>query len=71
MTDLLSIISGGDIACITERDGSCLLPLPCSNYTKFEDYVFMFNLTGEAYNNYMRVPLATFSYNVKISGGAS
>jgi len=35
----------------------------------FENYVFLFNFTGSANNNYMRVPLATFAFNIKGSGG--
>jgi hypothetical protein len=46
------------------------MPLPCENYTSFESYNFRFNFTSNA-TYYMRVPLATFATNVKISGGSS
>lgn len=71
MVNHLRIISSDTVVCSTARDGSCIMPEACSSYTNFEDYDLLFNFTGAANNYYMRVPLATFSYNVKVSGGAS
>jgi hypothetical protein len=47
------------------------MPLACSDYVNFEDYVFVFNFTGAADNYHVEVPLGTFTYNVKQSGGAA
>jgi len=69
--ELLTIISSGTIQCDNQRDGSCIMPLACSDYVNFEDYVFVFNFTGAADNYHVEVPLGTFTYNVKQSGGAA
>ena len=67
----LRIISSDTVVCSTERDGSCVMPNACSSYTNFEDYNFLFNFTGAVDGYFLRVPLATFAYNVKGSGGAA
>jgi len=67
---LLASISSNTVICDTTTDGICVMPLPCENYTSFESYNFRFNFTSNV-TYYMRVPLATFATNVKISGGSS
>lgn len=67
---LFEYITGGDAQCQNTVDGICTLPAPCVNYTALNEFYFKFNFTYDYSGNYMRVPLATFSQGVKVSGGA-
>jgi hypothetical protein len=57
---LLQNITSNAAVCETTTDGVCTMPNPCSNYTNFSNYNFLFNFTSSN-SIYMRVPLATFA----------
>jgi hypothetical protein len=65
---LLEDITGGTIDCDSTTDGTCTMPKACSEYTNFEIWTLYFQFAGQT--DYMRVPLSTFAYNIKVSGGA-
>lgn len=63
-------MTNSEIVCEATTDGICVMPSPCSDYTGFADYTFLFNFT-DSNGNYLRVPLATFATNVRSSGGVT
>lgn len=67
---LFEYITDGDAVCSNTVDGICQLPAPCTNYTALNDFSFKVMFDGSTNGNYMRIPLATFSQGVKVSGGA-
>jgi len=66
---LFEFITNGDASCDNTVDGVCTLPAPCNNYTALREFYFVANFTSDVEGNYMRVPIATFSEGVKVSGG--
>jgi len=66
---LFTYITQDEAECSNTLDGICLLPAPCENYTAYEEFAFQVNFTDSAENKYMRVPLASFAENKKVSGG--
>jgi hypothetical protein len=66
---LFTYITQDEASCENTLNGICTLPAPCENYTAYEEFAFLMNFTGAEDGNYMRIPLASFAENVKVSGG--
>jgi len=63
LSNLLSVITSGQISCLSISSGYCMLPKPCASYAEqgFWNYDFKLKFTSTANSNYIRVPLSTFA----------
>ena len=59
--NLLSIASHGEVNCVNNVGGFCILPQVCSAYTVMGLWDYDFKIKFSTSSSYIRVPLATFA----------
>jgi hypothetical protein len=58
-TNLMDIISQGQVACAKVQGGFCVLPRSCDNYESLWTYSFRIQFSGQT--EYLTVPLGSFA----------
>jgi hypothetical protein len=68
LKNLICQVSNGESTCLKEKGGFCLLARPCEYYSSL--WLFSFKAQfSNTYENYIRIPLATFAANYEPEGG--